>query len=655
MAKTGSIAITQGTGSVSTNKTLITVTGKITTSGESYRGSHRTGSITVTQDGTKIYSGTFTSGAPANSTTTLFSISLYVTHKADGSSGTIATSYNYDSGWCTASTSKTLTKIPRYATISNAPNFTNLDNPKITYSNPAGSLVTSLQACISLTGAKDDVPYRNIPINGTSYQFTLTDAERKTLMEATTGNPPSRTVTFFVRTILAGVTNHSTLSKTFSVSDDIKPSATVELSDAEGYFEKYGKYIQGKSKLRVSINAAGIYGSAIKSYRTTFEGKTYTTAEFTTDVISGKDTLNLEIVVTDSRGRTCTVRESVKVYEYSPPKITSIKAKRCQQHNVSLIGDEYLGVLFDVVVTTLDDKNTATYELDYKKTTEDVYITLALEDYANQYSVTDGNAIFAADDDAYNIILRITDNFGSVERKINGPCISVLISKLKYNLGLAFGKLAELSGVLDIGFKTRFFGGILHMVLEDSAKADEVLTPNKYLVKAGHTYEGFPESAVNAVLDVVGDDEIMKQTFSVISKTNPRTYERVFTYADESWSSWICLSGDFVIEQGKNGIWTYRKWSSGVAECWGSTTIAGVVCSNTNGVLYYSDVKSVTFPFTFSSIQYANVASADPWRVVGNNINFNTTTLTFKVVQAHSSTTAYDWVGRISVIGRWKE
>lgn len=29
---------------------------------------------------------------------------------------------------------------------------------------------------------------------------------------------------------------------------------------------------------------------------------------------------------------------------------------------------------------------------------------------------------------------------------------------------------------------------------------------------------------------------------------------------------------DYIIEQGTSGIWTYRKWNSGVAECWGFVT-----------------------------------------------------------------------------------
>ena len=29
------------------------------------------------------------------------------------------------------------------------------------------------------------------------------------------------------------------------------------------------------------------------------------------------------------------------------------------------------------------------------------------------------------------------------------------------------------------------------------------------------------------------------------------------------------LNCDYVIEEGSSGIWTYRKWASGISECWG--------------------------------------------------------------------------------------
>ena len=79
-----------------------------------------------------------------------------------------------------------LDKIPRQATLSVAPNFNDEANPTITYINNAGNSVDGLQACISLTGATDDIAYRDISKTGTSYTFNLTDAERLLLRQATT-------------------------------------------------------------------------------------------------------------------------------------------------------------------------------------------------------------------------------------------------------------------------------------------------------------------------------------------------------------------------------------------------------------------------------------------------------------------------------------
>lgn len=31
-------------------------------------------------------------------------------------------------------------------------------------------------------------------------------------------------------------------------------------------------------------------------------------------------------------------------------------------------------------------------------------------------------------------------------------------------------------------------------------------------------------------------------------------------------------AADYIVEQGTDGIWTYRKWNSGIAECWGEDT-----------------------------------------------------------------------------------
>lgn len=56
------------------------------------------------------------------------------------------------------------------------------------------------------------------------------------------------------------------------------------------------------------------------------------------------------------------------------------------------------------------------------------------------------------------------------------------------------------------------------------------------------------------------------------------------------------LNTPLVIESGTSGIWTYRKWSNGIAECWG--TVSWTITSWTAwGGWYYSNASPNTnFP-----------------------------------------------------------
>lgn len=39
---------------------------------------------------------------------------------------------------------------------------------------------------------------------------------------------------------------------------------------------------------------------------------------------------------------------------------------------------------------------------------------------------------------------------------------------------------------------------------------------------------------------------------------------------------------DYVVEQGTSGMWTYRKWNSGIAECWGKYTRNASLAANSH-------------------------------------------------------------------------
>lgn len=60
------------------------------------------------------------------------------------------------------------------------------------------------------------------------------------------------------------------------------------------------------------------------------------------------------------------------------------------------------------------------------------------------------------------------------------------------------------------------------------------------------------------------------------------------------------LITDYVVEQGTDGIWTYKKWASGIAECCGRDTKSHAINTAWGGV-YYEAVNSyyLTYPSGF--------------------------------------------------------
>ena len=60
------------------------------------------------------------------------------------------------------------------------------------------------------------------------------------------------------------------------------------------------------------------------------------------------------------------------------------------------------------------------------------------------------------------------------------------------------------------------------------------------------------------------------------------------------------IKDDKIVDEGETGIWTYRKWKSGIAECWG--TYSGNITSRTANAPYNSsvfDVGVVYYPSNF--------------------------------------------------------
>lgn len=87
-------------------------------------------------------------------------------------------------------------------------------------------------------------------------------------------------------------------------------------------------------------------------------------------------------------------------------------------------------------------------------------------------------------------------------------------------------------------------------------------------------------------------------------------------------------SVDYIVEQGVEGIWTYRKWNSGIAECWGTTSYESAAFSAAGNsfmrgfadILFPADLFNVA-PIVFANPVFGNVGSARTGSITASKFN----------------------------------
>lgn len=323
-------------------------------------------------------------GGGASYGTKTASGSITATHKADGTLSGYAKAVftknktnSYIPPTSNVSTSNTaLTNIPRQANLNSAPNFNDTQNPTITYTNSAGNSVSSLQACISLTGSNDDISYRNVSKTGTSYTFNLTEAERNVLRQATTTSN-TRNVIFFLRTILGGNTYYSTLTRTLTIVNGNPTFDTPTYSDTDATTTALTQdptiIIQNKSTLQFQFTNIASYKYATLSKvainingtikNLTLSGTSVASATYDFGLVNVSENTNATLTLTDSRGNTATKSVPLTVWEYSTPTA---------QINVSRENNFYTEstLLVDANYSSLNNINTIDIKYRIKKTTD---------------------------------------------------------------------------------------------------------------------------------------------------------------------------------------------------------------------------------------------------------------------------------------------
>lgn len=538
MAVSLKVSIKQNSQNIPNNTSSITVTVTASWTYGSFNQLQKSGYCII--DGTKY---TFTSSFNYNQSTSgsqvIFTKTIPdIKHNSDGTKTVYCYAWynpNVSTKEVDDDASLTLTKIARKSTFS-IPKGKELGEPTtITVTRYSDSLTHTIEwTCGSESGrvgnAKDTdlTPKWKPPISLASQYPTRTSI------------PIAYKITTYSGSTSLGSNGPTTVE--YAVPSTVKPSCTIDVTDPTGHYATYGAYVQGLSKFKVTVTGTPAYGAAIKSYKVTANGATYTKASFTTDVLTSAGTVGISAQVTDARGRTSNAIASkpLTILEYSPPKIDYLSVHRCNSNGADNDQGEYVRVDYETSISSLNNKNSSACMLKYKRTDATSYTSTPATSGI-------GTAIFKADvDSSYDVVLDVLDNHNVTSRATTVSTAFTILHFKEDGTALGIGKMAELSNVLDIGMQTRFSGGILNSVLEPGYDLNDARTPNTYIGANISTYKYLnlpePVTAGTFTLEVVGAGESgqVKQKFIECRKTDARTFERF--YYSSGWGDWICTS-----------------------------------------------------------------------------------------------------------------
>lgn len=264
------------------------------------------------------FSGRCNANLIRNESKTLVSGTVILQHELDG---TKTFDYSFSQAFGTGlkdvvsgSGTATLEIIPKVATLLTAPNFTDEENPTITYDNPAGATLDELQACIANDkGNAIFVPYRNVNMTAGTYTFNLTIDERNALRAAATSSMLQ--LRFYIRSVYKGSTSWSFLDRTMTL-EDIEPELypTINEGDEDIYALTGGTgIILGFSDIDYNIGVSAPVGTSIITQSIKCGAQTSTTNVGTFKDVS---TNVVEFSATDSRGNVASAKQELNVIPY---------------------------------------------------------------------------------------------------------------------------------------------------------------------------------------------------------------------------------------------------------------------------------------------------------------------------------------------------
>ena len=354
----------------------------------------------------------------------------------------------------------------------------------------------------------------------------------------------------------------------------------------------------------VKYNANG--GSGAPGNQTKTYGKTLTLSSTkptrTNYTFKGWGTSASATTVAYAAGGSYTANAAVTLYAvwqlaYTKPRITNVSSTRCDSSGTA--ADEGQNGLISFKWAC--DKTVSSIVIKWKVSTSSTWssVTVTASGTSGTVSKVIGSNNLSIEN-TYDINIIVSDSGGSSNAINSLTSLKFSIDFKSGGTGVALGKAAELDNVADIGYQTRFSGGILQVVLAANTDLNTLLTPNIYSGRnakdSSYSNIPFTSGTFTLVVEAAGPNGQVKQTITVCDKTRARAWERY--YYTSAWGGWECVY-DF------QGV---VLWSGGYYMTSGHTiTLAEKVSAQQHGILlvfseyYDGEAKNVSFTTHFIS------------------------------------------------------
>lgn len=226
-----------------------------------------------------------------------------------------------------------LPPIDRYPMIVQSPDFSDEDDPTITYTTSLGFSGASVEAGIfSSDGNTAYADYRAVNVADGSYTFHLTSSERNSLRNSTPDNN-NMNVMFKLRTTTTNNEEYfSTSIKTLTIVN-AQPTFTYSMSEINSNVSALlgssaDTIVQNASVVRFVVSPTALKGSSISKVEVIHNNQSYpdTTSPYEIDVPVTDN--SFAIRVTDSRNNIKITALTKTLIEYQPVDITSLTMKR---------------------------------------------------------------------------------------------------------------------------------------------------------------------------------------------------------------------------------------------------------------------------------------------------------------------------------------